>query len=79
MYSAEAQGESSFMITQHAKQCNTQRSFHPAGKCEPFTMTKTNKPLFRVYILLAKSKLWPILSEIDNNCDIARATAAKMH
>lgn len=79
MYSAEAQGESSFMITQHAKQCNTQKGLSTLPESEPFTMTKTNKPLFRVYILLAKSKLWPILSEIDNNCDIARATAAKMH
>lgn len=78
MYSAEAQGESSFMITQHAKQCNTQKGLSTLPESEPFTMTKTNKPLFRVYILLSKSKLWPILSEIDN-CDIARATAAKMH
>lgn len=79
MYSAEAQGESSFMITQHAKQCNTQKGLSTLPESVSLSQWQKQTNPCLEFIFCWPNQNWPILSEIDNNCDIARATAAKMH
>lgn len=79
MYSAEAQGESSFMITQHAKQCNTQKGLSTLPESVSLSQwQKQTNPCLEFIFCWPNQNCDPSYLKLTTT-DIARATAAKMH